>query len=336
MIAAKPRPVLALAAVIAALVLAALTAAAAVRVPLRDMHPPRVRVDPSRRPGAFRDVAFRTPDALLLRGWYAPPRNGAVVVLAHGHGANRTQLLPQAEALAAAGFGVLLFDFRAHGESEGSLATSGDAETGDVEAAVAFVRRQEAGRPVAVGALGLSMGAMAIAHVGARDRALRAFVLESAPPTLEVAIRAQHASPRSLAAALDVRLHRLAGIHVDRVRPVDELCGFSPRPVFLVYGAEDPDYHETGALMAAAACDPKSLWIVPGSGHVPTDPRTLAELDRRVVAFFKSALLGSPDTRTRDTDGARMRVILPGVKASVVKPGIEADGDGTWDATTSR
>lgn len=273
---------------------AALAAAAAVaaRPSIRDLYPRREHVDPARRPASFRDVEFRTVDGLLLRGWLAPPRNGAFVVLAHGFSANRVQMLSQAEALVAAGFGVLLFDFRAHGESEGMLVTSGDAETRDLDAALSFLRRQPEARDAVVGAVGFSMGGMVVAQAAARAPSLAAVVLESTPASLEGAIRAVHASPSGLDASLDVLLHRLAGVHVGAVRPVERVCAISPRPVLLVYGAEDRDSGgDSVAQMAAAACPPKALWVIPGAGHVPSDPGAIAELDRRVVDFFAAALL---------------------------------------------
>src|SRR4051812_26295097 len=64
-------------------------------------------------------VSFRATDGLLLRGWYVTPRNGAVIVVLHGWSSNRAGMVPEAEMLTRAGFGVLMFDWRAHGQSEG-------------------------------------------------------------------------------------------------------------------------------------------------------------------------------------------------------------------------
>src|SRR4051794_15271639 len=44
----------------------------------------------------FQSVTFLSSDGLKLRGWYIPPKNGAVVIFVHGHGANRSEFLNQA------------------------------------------------------------------------------------------------------------------------------------------------------------------------------------------------------------------------------------------------
>ena len=50
-----------------------------------------------------------------VRGWYVPTRNRATVILTHGAGADRSQVLPEARTLVQGGFGVLLFDWPGHG-----------------------------------------------------------------------------------------------------------------------------------------------------------------------------------------------------------------------------
>src|SRR5690349_2691026 len=59
-------------------------------------------------------------DGLRIAAWYVPPRNGAVIIALHGIWGNRGQLVGIAHDLAARGYGLLLPDLRAHGDSEGS------------------------------------------------------------------------------------------------------------------------------------------------------------------------------------------------------------------------
>ena len=71
-------------------------------------------------PAGYESVEFDAADGLKLSGWYAPSRNGAAVVLVHGGGGNRTGPLDHAQLLRRHGYGVLLYDSRGRGESDGT------------------------------------------------------------------------------------------------------------------------------------------------------------------------------------------------------------------------
>src|SRR5882757_2233844 len=64
------------------------------------------------------DVAW-TSDGVTLRGWFAPGSGRAAIVLVHGSGGNRADVLPELEILAKAGFSLLAFDWPGQGESSG-------------------------------------------------------------------------------------------------------------------------------------------------------------------------------------------------------------------------
>src|SRR5438093_13269780 len=71
-----------------------------------------------------RDIAFKTEDGVTLRGWlYLPERTAgqaATVVMAHGFSAVKEMYLDRfAEVFAAGGLGVLVFDNRTFGASDG-------------------------------------------------------------------------------------------------------------------------------------------------------------------------------------------------------------------------
>src|SRR6266487_650789 len=77
---------------------------------------------------AFRqDFDVRAPDGALLRGWKFVPKNpnGNWVLLFHGVADNRVGVIGQSEILLRAGYSVVMMDARAHGASEGPIATSG-------------------------------------------------------------------------------------------------------------------------------------------------------------------------------------------------------------------
>ena len=78
-------------------------------------HTARVFVPMDRVGAPHEDVTFTTADGLRLRGWYVPSKNGAAVISFPG----RKGTQKPARMLARHGYGVLLFDRRGEGESEG-------------------------------------------------------------------------------------------------------------------------------------------------------------------------------------------------------------------------
>jgi uncharacterized protein len=78
-----------------------------------------------------RDVSLETSDGLRLGAWLVPPTvpggpgRGFTVLVANGNAGNRADRAPLAEALAAEGFAVLLFDYRGYGGNPGSPSESG-------------------------------------------------------------------------------------------------------------------------------------------------------------------------------------------------------------------
>ena len=107
-------------------------------------HPTRVPVagSPASLGMTYEVAAMPTADGVTLRGWYVPSRNGAAIIALHGSDGNRDQLLWHAQALAEHGYGVLLFDLRAHGESGGTVFPVTNASP-DVKAAVTYLRSRK-------------------------------------------------------------------------------------------------------------------------------------------------------------------------------------------------
>lgn len=122
-------------------------------------------------------------DGVRLRAWAVDsPGARTVAVLCHGYVMNRVELTPVAYWLWRRGVSSLLFDFRAHGQSKGGVATIGWREREDVRAAVDEARRRWPGARVVV--IGSSMGSAAAAFAAADGAPIDALVLDSCYSTL--------------------------------------------------------------------------------------------------------------------------------------------------------
>jgi uncharacterized protein len=253
---------------------------------------PRRTIDDSVLP-----VRFRTDDGLAIEGWYlAHPDARDAIVICHGFAMNRHELLDIAQGLRARGHAVLLFDFRAHGTSEGLRSTIGLRETREIAAAVDFLesRPELAGRPV--GVAGISMGAAAALLATARDPRIGAVVADSSFATLEEiaaqGLRAFCRLPTFPFAPLILRFAEL--LTAERIRahrPIDALAAIAPRPILLIHDETDrliPVAH-THALFAAAS-GPKECWITACLGHASLWAHRADEYVARLDDFFSRAL----------------------------------------------
>lgn len=268
------------------------------RLARRELHPARTRAVreavATELPG-LEDTRFVTSDGIELAAWYVPSRNGAAVVLGHGFGANRAQLVPQARALTQAGFGVLLLDWRAHGDSGGDLCSWGDHERRDVSRALDFLASRAEVEPGRIGGLGVSMGATSLVLGAARDPRLSSLLLEATTSSLEDGAALDPPRWGPVSTWPSIAVFRRAGVDVSAVRPVDVLGRFGPGKLLLVYGEKDdwipPDMVQQ---MTRAVQAPTQVWVVPGAGHGECWNVAGPLYAQRMIAFFQASLLAPP------------------------------------------
>ena len=256
-------------------------------------YPPRLPVccqTPADFGLRYEDVAFSTSDGLMLHGWYIPGKNGAAVLFAHGGGGNRLGVgqLEQAAALAVQGFGVLLYDLRDHGDSDGTQTSFTGA---DVVAALNFLRTRSDVDPDRIGAIGLSLGAIDIVQAAAQDRDLKAMVLDGLGQSGSADLR-----PPADAAELLLAMQRAVTFMVLRVRDVvdqpvmEALSRMPPRPTLFISGAGQALERDSVRRYFAATSMPKSLWEIPEGSHAYTWAARPQEYTQRVVDFFTLSL----------------------------------------------
>ena len=279
----------------------ALTAALVVLMAAFVSLPIAIGVAQARKPGqtipeaafstAHEQVTLHTRDGLDLAGWYVPSKNRAAIVIVHGGGGDRRGARRHAAMLARHGYGVLLYDARGRGESEGSPNAQGWTWQADVDAALDFLSKRKDVDPARIGGLGLSTGADVLLETAAKNPRLQAVVLDGS-------------TARSLGDVRHLKLSdEIPGIPywavaygtialLDQSLPDEPLVDLArkipPKPALFVASNElgepvlDRKY-------ATAYGDRSALWRV-DADHT----RGLAEhpqaYERRVIAFFNDAL----------------------------------------------
>ena len=249
----------------------------------------------------YEDVTFPSAvDAVPLRGWFLPVAgSGRVVVIVHGRNSNRTgddgQLVPHAKALADRGYNVLLFDFRAHGESGGVRYTLGAAEQGDVLGAVAFLEARGFGLD-RTGFWAHSMGAATVLLTAAALEEVRAIVADSSFARLGDLLAEELPRASGLPGFFNPPILFLAralfGVDTTIVNPVDAVSALPPDSLFIIHAEADGLVPVEHARRIAAAAGPAvhDLWIFPGGRHDRVSAAAPDRYRERVLAFFDEKL----------------------------------------------
>jgi len=242
---------------------------------------------------AHEDVSFTTSDGLTLHGWYIPSRNGAGIV----DFAGRLGTQAHARMLARHGYGVLLFDRRGEGRSEGRGNMLGWGGEKDIIAAVDWLKHRPDVDPDRIGGLGLSVGGELMLEAAAKDPDLAAVVSDGAGARhvredKEAIPGAEFWAMSPAFALADVSV----AVFSDTAPPeslFDLVPRIAPRPLLFIYAPDGGNATEVLTPDYARIAGPNaSLWSVPDAPHIKAIKTAPAQYERHVVDFFDKALLG--------------------------------------------
>lgn len=256
------------------------------------LHPTRHKL--KRKPTLPVEAVRFQGDGVTLEGWSfhtgaAHPR-GTVVYL-HGVADNRGSSSGIADHFVPAGFDVVAYDSRAHGDSTGDACTYGFHEKTDL----ARVLDKLARPPFVV--MGTSMGAAVGLQAAAEDKRIAGVIAIASFSDLRTA--ATERAPFFASQGNIEEAFRLAGetahFRVDDVSPVAAAPRISA-PVLLIHGDKDnetPHAHSVNIL--AALRGPKRLITVQGWGHQDgLRPETWREIDRWLEGIAPASSTPSP------------------------------------------
>ncbi len=237
---------------------------------------------------------------LATRCWLGEDGADAVVVIAHGLTANKDdpKVVALADELFAAGYDVVTYDSRGHGDS-GGVCTLGKFEELDVAAVVDWARSR-AGRIVLVGA---SMGAVGVLAYAARHPELTGVVTVSSPGEWRLPLRWRSLVTAWLARTgpgrrwaeqkMRVRIGpwvspATARSHLPQVR-----C-----PVVVIHGEQDPIIPRRSSLAHRLVEDARrELVLVPTMGHA---------FEPISVSWIREAVTRLVDRDTRSQDRGQL------------------------------
>ena len=258
------------------------------------VRPPRMRVayfTPTNLGVTYEDVTLTSQDGVKLAGWYIPSRNKAAVILLHGHSGNRLGVIHQAEALLKAGYGILMYDLRAHGSSEGHRFARGQSSVDDLLAAVAFLSKRPDVQAGNIGVMGISVGGLFALHAAAQTVAIRAVAGEGTSP----AILADVPTPTSWLRKFGYwqqRLYMRLILRFARQQPLPSnasaVARLDKRPLLLIATGQGDEAKML--QMLAMGVETAVLWQIPEAQHGQGWHARQDEYNHQLVSFFDAAL----------------------------------------------
>ncbi|CAG0936194.1 hypothetical protein TFLX_05060 [Thermoflexales bacterium] len=242
----------------------------------------------------YENITLTTADGLKLKGWYIPSHNQAAVIALHGYGGNRLGALSYAEMLARHDYGVLLYDQRASGESEGDVLSWGWRDVGDVAAALAFLKTRSDVDPERIGIIGCSTGAEIALGAAAQFDELKAVVADA--PYYTVA--QDMPPPQHVEEWLTLPMYPLqinlmewkSGTSAPLALS-EAVQRLTPRPVLFIATDRDDFEARTARRYYELAHEPKSIWIISDAYHCTGPQVQPAQYEEHLINFFDGALL---------------------------------------------
>lgn len=260
---------------------------------------PRIPLDFNPRSFGYDFESFKvlTEDKIEIDCWFVPAKkkSRSTIVVLHGWGANRSDVVPNTTFLAQ-DHNLLYFDFRNHGRSGGNMSSLTCLEIKDFSAVVRFLKKEKSDNSEKVGVLGFSMGASVAISGSAKMEEVNAIVAESPFSSFNEVIsrfgKLFYGLPRwTVPYTLWFTKMRL-GINPEECSPIYHISRLSPRPIFIIQGGSDARVPVSeGELLLNTAKEPKELWVVPGADHDNIQGSAPEEeYKKRVLSFFRKWL----------------------------------------------
>lgn len=253
---------------------------------------------PSQYDMGYEGISFRSRDGLLLEGWWIPARNDTwrTIIMCSGQNGSMDSDLPQARMLHNGGYNVLMFNFRAHGDSEGSYVTFGWGERYDLLGAIDYL--QSAHDIEHCGVIGFSMGSSVALYTAAESDAIACIVADGTTGALTATMSRwmiQHGMPEALANIFTKTTlwfgARISGAPFLEMNAAKWVPHIKNCPILFIHAAED-QFVETKTIqhIAQKAHVYTEMWIVPHAKHREAHKRLPTEYADRVVQWFDNHL----------------------------------------------
>ena len=266
---------------------------------IRPVRKSAVAFTPDQYKLAHETIDFATADGVRLRGWFIPAvggETGRTIILCHGWGANRGELLRDTHFLAEQGFNLFYFDFRASGESKGSVSSVGYLETRDFDAAYDFLKTNRPHAAESIGIFGASMGGSVAIYSAVKYPEIVCLLSENTFLSYTRVVanwswRRLKTPYFPLVAMILFFVRRKLKADPEPYSPRYTVPGLKI-PVLFINGDNDDlvPLQDAEALYALCPSEKKRMWVVAGASHAKCAEVGGEVYREKVAAFFREHL----------------------------------------------
>lgn len=238
------------------------------------------------------NISFDTSDKLTLKGWWFEPARKKVIIFVSGILDNRTNAgyygINLTRELLDKGYGVVLYDTRARGESEGKV--RGKNEELDIIAAVIYLKKNDI-KPKNIGIIAFSSGASATLMAIDQINDIGPVVIDSAPAifkrvTDNILVNEQHI-PSFVTPGIYFITKYVYGVDLDKIRPIDHVANVPDRSFLYLHCEHDVSITPLNSKELLAKSNPKSkLVLFPKGGHIETYKKNPEMYRKEVFGFL--------------------------------------------------
>ena len=247
---------------------------------------------------AYEKIFFNSSDSVELSGWYVPATNGdseKTIIICHGWGSNKGEILKDTYFLAEHGFNLFYFDFRGSGESKTSKFVSlGYFEIRDLEGAIKFLENFKSEEAKNIYLYGCSMGGAVVLYAAAHNPKVKAVLAESVFLSFKSVIKnwSWHRLkvpyfPMVMMTSFFVKMK--LKVDPELYSPLGNLDKIHI-PVLFIHGENDDLVSELEAdtIFRLCASDKKEKWRVKNASHAKC-PEVAGEYFKdKVLSFYNS------------------------------------------------
>lgn len=256
------------------------------------------------------DEKWKNSDSTQSVGWFLSQNKPApAIILSHSYESNRSELLTLSFELWKAGYHVLVYDLRGHGESPVSWSGLGTYEKDDLLSAIKFVksRKSDSGQDLLDGRIGLygaGLGGYVSLVASSQDPMVKAVAVDSVYPDVDYFInhrlKSYVGSESEMAnklvnspwtASMTKLAMQMYLLRREDSAPALESVGVaSGRRLLFITGKDAGPLNETTKVLYSQARDAKEIVEVEASRLDRLYDENSSGYDQQVVRFFREAL----------------------------------------------